>query len=253
MKNIIDLSGKTILITGASSGIGAETAVLCSQVGAKVILVARREDKLKEVLSTLEGSGHMVFPFDLSNVEAIESLIDEIVEMAGPMDGFVHCAGIPGRRPLKLFKPKIMRELMDVNFNSFVEIVRCATRKRVLRTGMSIVGVSSVSAIKGGKGITGYSASKAAMDAAVKCIAKEFCESGVRANTVCPGVIETDIYRKSLDDAGDSRDAQMRLERQYLGLGKPVDVANMIAFLLSDASRLITGTNVVIDGGMLTS
>jgi len=91
------------------------------------------------------------------------------------------------------------------------------------------------------------------MDAAVKCIAKEFCESGVRANTVCPGVIETDIYRKSLDDAGDSRDAQMRLERQYLGLGKPVDVANMIAFLLSDASRLITGTNVVIDGGMLTS
>ena len=253
MKNIIDLSGKTILITGASSGIGAETAVLCSQVGAKIILVARREEKLREITRQLESSGHTYYPFDLGNVDEIEGFIKRIIDENGPLDGFVHSAGIPGTRPLKLFKPKAMREIMDINFGSFVEIVRCITKKKAFRSGMSIIGVSSAASIKGGTGNTGYSASKAAMNAAVRCIAKELSREGIRANTISPGVIDTDIYQKTLDNGGDSMDNQLKLYRQYLGLGKPVDVANMIAFLLSDASRMITGTNVVIDGGMLTS
>ena len=253
MKNIIDLSGKTILVTGASSGMGAETARLCSQLGARVILIARREEKLREVMAGLEGEGHAMFPFDLSRVDEIEGFIKGVIAQAGPLDGFVHSAGIPGTRPLKLFKPTALREVMDINFSAFVEIVRCITKRNAFREGMSIVGISSVSSKIGSLGKTGYCASKAAMDAAARCMAKELAPNGIRANTVCPGLIETAIFQTFKDIAGNSQDAQAKLDRQYLGLGQPIDVANMVVFLLSDASRMITGANIGVDGGMLSS
>ena len=253
MKNVIDLSNKTVLITGASSGMGAETAVLCSQLGAKVILVARREDKLKEVMARVEGEGHRFYSFDLGKVEDIEPFIKRIVAEVGPFDGFVHSAGISSSRPLKMIKPAHLQEVMNINFNSFVEITRCITKKKSYNPGLSIVGVSSISSSLGNQAKTAYCASKAAMDAVVRCFAKEFASNGIRANTVCPGMINTDIYKKFKDNAGDSYDAKMRMDRQYLGLGEPVDVANMIVFLLSDASRMITGSNIGVDGGMLSS
>lgn len=253
MKSVIDLSGKTILVTGASSGMGAQTAILCSQLGAKVVLVARREDKLQEVMSKLEGEGHTYYSFDLGNVDGIEDFIKEMISETGPFDGFVHSAGISSTRPLKMIKPNILREVMEINFNSFVEITRCITKRKCFNSGLSIVGISSISSTLGNQTKTAYCASKAAMDAVVRCFAKELAPNGVRANTVCPGMIDTAIYEKFKDNAGDSYDAKMRMDRQYLGLGKPIDVANMIVFLLSDASRLITGANIGVDGGMLSS
>ncbi len=253
MKNIVDLSGKTILITGASSGMGAETARLCSQLGGKVILVARREEKLMEVMETLEGGGHKYYSFDLGKVDEIEEFMKVVVAETGPLDGFVHSAGISSTRPLKTIKPNILREVMEINFNSFVEITRCITKRKCFNPGLSIVGISSISSTLGNQTKTAYCASKAAMDAVVRCIAKELASNGVRANTVCPGMIDTAIYEKFKENAGDSYDAKMRMDRQYLGLGRPIDVANMIAFLLSDASRMITGSNIGVDGGMLSS
>lgn len=253
MKNVIDLANNTILITGASSGMGAETANLCSELGARVILIARREDKLKEVLAELKGDGHKYYSFDLSEIDKIESFIKLIIAENGPLDGFVHCAGIPGTRPLKMMKPKALQQVMDINFNSFVEVVRCVTKRNAFNEGMSIVGISSVSSTMGSLGKVAYCASKAAMDAVVRCMAKELAPNKIRANTVCPGIIDTAIYQKYQDNAGDSHDAQLKLERQYLGLGQPIDVANMIVFLLSDASRMITGANIGVDGGMLSS
>ncbi len=253
MKNIINLNGKTILITGSSSGMGAETAILCSELEAKVVLVARREEKLQEVLGKLQGEGHKYYSFDLSGLEGIEGFTKQLIEETGPLDGFVHCAGVPGTRPLKMLKPKALQQVMDINFNSFVELVRCLTKRNCYNDGMSIVGISSVSSTMGSLGKTAYCASKAAMDAVVRCMAKELAPNGIRANTVCPGFIETPIYQKFQANAGDSLDAQLKLERQYLGLGKPVDVANMIVFLLSDASRMVTGANIGVDGGMLSS
>lgn len=252
MKNVIDLTGKQILITGASSGMGASTAVLCSQLGAKVILVARRTDKLQEVTEKLEGMGHKYYSFDLEKIDAIEDFIKNVIAENGPIDGFVHSAGISSTRPLKMMKPKYLREVMEINFNSFVEITRCITKKKCYNPGLSIVGISSVSSTLGNQTKTAYCASKAAMDAVVRCIAKELAPN-VRANTVCPGMINTDIYEKFKDNAGDSYDAEVRMYRQYLGLGEPEDVANMIVFLLSDAARLITGSNIGVDGGMLSS
>ena len=253
MKNVVDLNGKKILITGASSGMGAETAKLCSQLGAKLVLVARREEKLQEVLGQLEGEGHRYYAFDLSKVDEIEDFIKNLIAETGPLDGYVHSAGISSTRPLKMIKPNILREVMEINFNSFVEITRCITKRKSFNPGLSIVGISSISSTLGNQTKTAYCASKAAMDAVVRCFAKELAPNGIRANTVCPGMIDTAIYEKFKDNAGDSYDAKMRMDRQYLGLGKPLDVANMIVFLLSDASRLITGANIGVDGGMLSS
>ena len=253
MKTVIDLNRKLILLIGSSSGMGAETAILCSELGARVILVARREDKLKEVMAKLKGEGHRYYSFDLSELTRIESFIKQVITDAGSLDGFVYCAGIPGTRPLKLMKPKALQQVMDINFNSFVEVVRCVTKRNAFNEGMSIVGISSVSSTKGGLGKIAYCASKAAMDAAVRSMAKELAPYKIRVNTVCPGLIDTAIYDKIKNDATDSHDLDMRIERQYLGVGKPIDVASVITFLLSDAARMMTGLNIGVDGGLLSS
>ena len=253
MKQIIDLNGKTILVTGSSSGMGAETAILCSELGAKVILVARRVDKLEEVMLKLKGEGHKFYSFDLSELDMIEDFIKNLISEAGPLDGFVHCAGIPGTRPLKLMKPKALQQVMSINFNSFVEIVRCITKKKSFNEGMSIVGISSVSSKMGSLGKVAYCASKAAMDASARSMAKELTPYGIRVNTVCPGLIDTAVFDKIKSDAVDSHDLEMKMERQYLGIGKPIDVANVIVFLLSDAARMMTGLSIGVDGGLLSS
>lgn len=253
MKNIVDLTGKKILITGASSGMGRETAILCSQLGARIILVARRKDKLEDVISELEGTGHKYYSFDLSRTDEIESLIKIVISDNGSLDGFVHSAGIGSTRPLKLLKPTALNEVMSVNFYSFIEIVRCITKRKCFNEGMSIVGISSIASKQGNQSKTAYSASKAAMDAAVRCLAKELAGRKIRLNTVNPAWIKTDIYEQFLANGGDSEDVKNILARQYLGVGEPIDVANMVVYLLSDASKLITGSNVIIDGGRLSS
>ncbi|MBQ3225438.1 MAG: SDR family oxidoreductase [Clostridia bacterium] len=253
MINVIDLTDKRILITGASSGMGKETAILCSKLGAKLILVSRNEDKLKETLACLEGDGHCYFPFDLSRVDEIDAFIKELITQCGPLDGFVHSAGVGSSRPIKLLKPSALREVMELNFYSFVEIIRCVTKRNCYREGMSIVGISSISSKQGNQAKTAYSASKAAMDAATRCLAKELWKQNVRVNTVNPALIQTDMFQSFLDNGGDSEDAKNVLLRQYAGLGEPIDVANMIAYLLSDASKFITGTNVMLDGGRMSS
>ena len=253
MYSFIDLSGKKILITGASSGMGRATAILCSKMGARVILIARSEDKLNSVMSELEGDGHSVYPCDLSRIEDIEPLIKRTIADAGPLDGFVHSAGIGSTRPLKMLKNDALNEVMTINFYSFIEIVRCITKKRCFNEGMSIVGISSIASRQGNQSKTAYSASKAAMDAAVRCLAKELAPKKIRVNTVNPAWIKTPIYDQFISNGGDSEDVKNILARQYLGLGEPDDVAKMITFLLCDASKLMTGSNVIIDGGRLSS
>ena len=253
MKTIIDLTNKKILIAGASSGIGAEAAILCSELGAQLILVARREEKLQKVFEDLQGFGHRYIPFDLNRLDAIEDFTKNLMKETVLLDGMVYCAGIPGTRPLKMLKPAALQEVMNINFNAFVELVRCVTKKNAFHPGMSIVGISSISSNMGSLGKTAYCASKAAMDSAVRCMAKELAGKGIRVNTVCPGIIDTSLFQIYQENAGDSLDAQAKMERQYLGIGKPIDVANTIVFLLSNASRLITGSSIYVDGGMLSS
>jgi NAD(P)-dependent dehydrogenase (short-subunit alcohol dehydrogenase family) len=251
MINPLDFSGNRILITGASIGIGKEAAILLSKLGAKVILLDINEDGLKEATSCLEGNDHHYFRYDLSDLDGIEQKIKEIVSICGAFDGFVNCVGIRCRRPLSMITPKVLNVIMSVNFGSFIELVRCITKKKHFNEGLSIVGISSISSQKGGISVTAYAASKAAMDCAVRCLAKELAPKKIRLNTVVPAQINTPAYANLLKMNGGAED--VTLSRQYLGLGEPIDVANVIAFLLSNSSRFITGSAIPVDGGFLSS
>jgi len=251
MKSVIDLTGKTILITGASSGIGAAASNLCAQLGSKVVLVARDEEKLEKTTAGLPGEGHRWYSFDLTRVDEIEGFVKMLIQEVGPLDGFVHCAAAARRAvPLRVMKPNIVTNNMMLYYNSFVELTRCITKRNCYRPGMSIVGISSVLSDVAITGRMAYSAAKAALNASVRCIAKEMASNGIRANVVSPGTIDTKRHQDFQAVAGNDPETAAFIARQYIGLGQPDDVANTIAFLLSDASRLITGSNINVDGGL---
>lgn len=251
--NLLDFSGKKFLITGGSTGIGREAATMLSNLGAKIILISLNEEELKEAIQSLSGDGHEYYDFDLVNIDGIEALMKVIIGKHGPFDGFIHCAGIGAVRPLSLSKYDFMLKVMNINFFSFVEISRCLSKKNAFNKGMNIVGVSAVGAFLGNSTKTAYCSSKAAMNSAARCMAKELSGKGIRVNTVAPGATKT----KMLDDFEnmeiESGEYSSVLQRQYLGICQPHDIANSIIFLLSDMSRMITGSCIVVDGGKLTS
>lgn len=251
--NLIDLSNRRILIIGASSGIGKQTAITLSGIGAILTLVARNESKLRETQGTLAGAGHDYFCADVSEVDRIEELIKQIVAKNGPLDGLVYAAGIGTAIPLMQSKPEKVQDAFNVNFFGFLEIVRQAARKGRFNSGMRIVGVSSCASLRGDKSKAIYSSSKAAMDSAVRCMAKELAEKGICINTVAPSMTATELYNKYIEKYGeDSGTNKDLLSRQYLGIAEPQDIANVIAFLISPAARFVTGITMPVDGGLTT-
>lgn len=251
MINLIDLTDKKIVVTGASSGIGKQTAITLSQIGAKLILVARREEKLQEVIQQLEGDGHSYYCADLSVVNDIEDLVKRIVAEQGKLDGMVYCAGITMNVPLAQLKPEKLQTLFDINFFAFTEFVRQVTKKNRFNEGMRIVGISSTASFIGNKAHEAYSASKAAMNGIIRCMAKELADKGICINAIAPGMVATEMYEEYLlSNGGEESEANQRLrKRQYLGIGKTTDIANAIAFMLSSASRFISGITLPVDGG----
>lgn len=252
---MITFNNKNILIVGASSGIGAMTARVLSKQGAKVILVARREDKLKEVCESIESNNKSYYIGDASRIDDIEELIKKIVAEQGKLDGLVYAAGMSqGDVPLKLLTYERHISTFMTNYFGFVEFVRQVTKRNRFNSGLRIVAVSSIASIMGDKAHLAYSASKAAIDSAVRCLAKELAEKDICINTVAPSMIRTEMYDNWLKlrqeyDTGDTG----ILDRQYLGIGETSDVANAIAFLMSDESRFITGIMLPVDGGFSTS
>lgn len=242
---------KKILITGASTGIGKETAILLSNLGAKICILDINEAGLKDVLTQLKGSGHSLVHFDLSDLDHIEQLIKNTVATFGAFDGFVHCVGIRSRRPVSMLTPRVISEVMNINYGSFIELIRCITKKNHFNDRLSIVGISSISSQRGGSSVTAYAASKGAMDSAVRCLAKELAPKKIRINTVVPAQINTPAYTELIKNSVNNEDATV--SRQYLGLGEPIDVANAVAFLLHNNSKFITGSAIPVDGGFLTS
>lgn len=254
MYSLVELTGKKIIITGASQGIGRQTAIMLSKLNAQLILIARKKDKLKETIELLEGNNHKFYIQDMGSTQEIEECVKNITDDVGKIDGLVYCAGITNDRPLSMFKPPIVTEVLNINLCGFIELVRCLSKKNRYNPGMRIVGVSSTAALRGSKAHLAYSASKAGMDGAVRCMARELAEKHICVNTVAPGMIRTAMYEKYLADNGtDSGANRGLLAKQYLGIGEPEDVAAAIAFLLSSASAFITGICLPVDGGLTSN
>ena len=241
------LRDKTVLITGAGSGIGRETAIVASRLGAIVIMLDVNEDGLKETATYLTGDGHGYYVVDLTDYEAIGTIVKDVVTKHGIIHGLVHCAGISSRKPLNVLKKEGFNKVMDVNFYAFVELVRLVSKRGNFADGGSVLVMSSISSIKGYKAKTEYCVSKAAVDAFVRCMALEFAPRRIRINSVMPGEVLTPMAIKSREIASV---AGTSIEEAPLGPTEPAEVANLIAFLLSDATKTITGTSICIDGGM---
>lgn len=252
MTDFIQMQGKHILVSGGTSGIGQQTAITLSELGARVAIIGRNEEKLQATLSRMSGTGHSVHLADMAEVESLEPLIKQIVAETGSFDGYVHSAGIVNNLPVRNYNPARLDQIMRTNFYSYFEMVRLLCRKGRFNEGMSIVGVSSVAATQGASAQAAYAASKAAMNGAMRCLAKELGEKGIRLNTVLPAATNTPMYSDYMALKAEMKQTEMKIEanpRQYLGMNDPSDVANAIIFLLSPASRKITGVQLPVDGG----
>lgn len=250
MKNFIDFTGKNIVVTGASSGIGKSTAIMLANYNANVILIGRNVDTLEETNKDINNRG-IIFKYDLTNIDDIETLIKNIVKKVGALDGLVHCAGIGGARPLNLLTKNSVDNVMSVNFYAFVELVRQFSKKNNFNKDSSVVVMSSIASIMGDKGKISYCASKAAVDAAVRCMAKELASKKIRVNSIRASWVRTNLYNDYLYKWQDNDIAADFIKRHYLGILDPEDVASMILFLLSNNSKKITGSSILIDSGSM--
>ena len=244
MNNPFSLEGKTILVTGASSGIGRATAIACSQMGAVVVVTGRNEPRLHETLDALEGSGHQMIVADITNDDQIDYLVDQIPAI----NGLVNNAGITETCPTQFIKRDKLNRVMEVNTIAPILLTQRILKKKKLGKGGSIVFTCSISGtcVCGGGNVL-YSASKGAIHGFMKNAALDLAHKGIRVNDVCPGMIDTHIL-----DAGTISDEQLEIEAQRYPMkrfGKPAEVAYGIIYLLSDASSFVTGSSLVIDGG----
>ncbi len=248
MINPLDLTGRAILVTGASSGIGRETARLISQLGARVILVGRSEERLEETLRSLDGGGHRAEPFDLSLTDEIPLWLKSISASSGPLHGLVHSAGIQRLRPLRVLTSAVLQEVMRTNLDAAVSLTKGFRQKGVFAANASVVLLSSVMSLVGQAGVTAYAASKGAINAVTRALAVELAPEHIRVNCVAPGYVETEMAAALWSSL--TQDQRSAIESMHLlGVGKPRDVANAVAFLLSETARWITGTVLVVDGG----
>lgn len=245
MYNPYSLNSKTILITGASSGIGRATAIECSKMGAKVLITGRSKQRLEETISLMEGNFHEYRICDFTTSENIVGLVDTLP----PLDGLVCNAGTNKLTPIPFIKEVEMMEIFQVNTLSPILLLKQISKKKKLNKGASIVYTSSMAAI--GPAATGnavYSATKGAISSFVKGAALELATKKIRVNAICPGMTETPmIYDESLQASQLEEDAKRYVLGRY---AKPQEIAWGIIYLLSDAAGWVTGTNLVIDGGL---
>lgn len=225
--NKYDLSGKRILFVGGETGLD------------KAILQQLQSDEIGKVVV-----------YGRLNVEEIETEIIELVKNDGAFDGVVFNIVHSDFRPLQFVKPDLVNQIMNDNYSIFIEVIRSLKKSRGLNNGASIVAMSSISSIRAMKAKMAFCASKAALDAAVRCLAVELAPQGIRVNTVQKGAVDVDAEKAHIQNVMAVRSDEVSAEnRAPLGKVKATEIAETIAFLLSDAVKTITGTTIVIDGG----
>ncbi|PCJ86715.1 MAG: 3-oxoacyl-ACP reductase [Flavobacteriales bacterium] len=243
--NLIDLSNKTILITGASAGIGQGTAKLISELGARIFITGRDIERLKKTFDSLSGTGHQILPADLSEEKGIEILTKELPEL----DGIVHSAGVIKPFPVKFIGKKHIDEVFDINLFAPVLLTSAVLKSKKLKAGASMIFLSSISSQHPYQGGALYTSSKAAIEAYCRAVAQEYAHKKIRANCISPGLVKTAMFKETMNAMTEEKRATYA-EKYPLGYGEVKDVASAIAFFLSDASRWITGANLQMDGGL---
>jgi NAD(P)-dependent dehydrogenase (short-subunit alcohol dehydrogenase family) len=244
----MDLTDRTILVTGASSGIGRATSILLGELGAKLILVGRNPAGLRETSRQLGGAAHRLEPFDLAQAGTIPDWVKDLAQQEGPLAGLVHCAGLHLVRPLRFLDLEKAEQLMRVNFLAAMQLAKGFRQKGVRASSGSIVFLSSVMGSVGQPGVSVYCASKGALMALARSLALELASESIRVNCVAPGIVKTEMTAQLESSLTEEQFTAVK-NLHPLGLGHAADVANAVAFLLADTGRWITGTTLVVDGG----
>lgn len=226
MVNPLNLTGKQILVFGESSGIDKALDFQLKELGAKVV------------------------PFEQKDITLVEAELKQLVKKSGPFDGFVFTLMHSDFRPLQFVKPELVVEILNDNYALFVEAMRALRKCKALKNGASVVALSSISSIRAMKAKMAFCSAKAALDAAVRCLAVELADKGIRVNSIQKGVVDADFAKGHIQDVASINEGAAE-KATPLGVTKAEEVANTVAFLLSDATRTITGTSIVIDGGYI--
>lgn len=251
MNPFVTLEGKRILVTGASSGIGRACAVMAASLGASVTLVARRAEALEETRQLMVApERHRCLVWDFASGQDVAPLFADILK-DGKLNGLVHAAGIGPAMPLAAIDMQEAKRVMEVNWLSFLALMKHCAKKRVAEPGFSTVVISSTSALSGSPGQSVYGASKGAVSSMVRTFAIELAPKGIRVNAVCPSNIKTPMFDAVVGEITDEAGQAALIAKQPLGLGEPEQVAAPVCFLLSEAASFITGVNLPVDGGYL--
>ena len=241
--NPFSLEGKTILVTGASSGIGRGIAIVCSKMGAAVIVNGRNMAKLQETISLMEGDRNTIVAGDLTN----KTSLTEIVENLPKLDGIVHCVGIGQRMPCKDLTENDVVQVMDVNFKAPVLLQAEILRQKKINKGASVVFIASIASWSPSMGNSMYSASKGAIISYANCLSLELAPRNIRVNCISPAMVWTDLIQNEAVDEEQLKEDEKRYPLNRYG--QPEDIANLAVYMLSDASTWMTGSNVNISGG----
>ena len=242
--------GQTILVTGASSGIGRASAMRLAEEGARIVLVARNLPRLEETCVQLARTGHLVHSCDVTNEAAVIEMANELRKNVGALNGVVHCAGIHWLRPLQITDSDALQEMLTSHVVSSIALTRAVvTRRLAAKEGCSIIWFSSAAALQGGAGTVAYAAAKGALISAARVLAVELARRKIRVNVIAPGVVHTPQSEAFLSNLAPEQ-VKAIADEHLLGLGEPEDIAGVVAFLLSEDARWITGTTIVADGGL---
>ena len=241
--NPFSLEGKTVLVTGASSGIGQGIAIECSKMGAKVVITGRNQERLQETFNQLEGDGHAMIAADLNNEADIEKLATE----CPVLDGLVNNAGRGLSKPVNFIKSQDLLDVYQTNVFGVIMLTKMLLKSKKISKGGSIVFTSSLSSYMTAAGLAIYASSKAAVCAYMRTCAIELGPKNIRCNAVLPGMVETKLINSgTYTDASKQADLSLYPLGRY---GNPVDIAQGVVYLLSNASSWVTGLEMVIDGG----
>ena len=241
--NPFSLQGKTVLITGASSGIGKATAIACSKMGAAIVATGRNMQKLEATLAELEGESNVIISADLTKPEDIEKISSVVPQL----DGIVHCAGVGYRLPAKMITERDIEAVMNTNFSGTVLLQSGLLKKKKVNKDASVVFVASKAADFPSPGNALYSASKGALISYARCLSIELASRGIRVNCICPAMVWTDLIMQN-----EVTEEQLKESEKAYPLkryGKPEDIAYLSIYLLSDASSWMTNSCIDITGG----